>query len=156
MKGQTGLRPFVTTIVLISLFSFFIFAFAGNFIRSTNPDSEVLNSKYGLNSSIESLQSDLDSVSTLASTANQTLSGSSPSPIEYVYLIFNAAFDIPKSFLNFALNSIVTITNVLFPSLAGTGLGTIISVVLGLIASVFTITVIFLIIKAIRTGETER
>ena len=155
-KGAFGLREYVSLIVLIVLFTSFIFMFAGNYITATNPSSPVLDSKYKLNESIQSMNESLSEFSTISENVKTKLGDSTAESTSYIYLIFQGAFDIPKVFLDFVFNGFTSLTNILFPALTGTGWGSALAIVLGVIFSLVIVTIVFLIIYAIRTGVTER
>ena len=167
-KKGAGLRVFVIGLILIVLFSFFIFAFAIGFITETNPTSNVLTFHGGvLNNSYNSLNSQLSTFS--SQTCNNASGGtctsnsifgqmanSNPSPVDYLFLIFKGAFEIPKMLLSFSFGGIITIENILFTSLGGSGLGLGIVIGLNIIVTILVITLVLLIISAIRGGSTER
>ncbi len=153
---MVGLRPFTINIVLILLFVFFIGSFALNFIQTTNPTSEVLSDKYGLNNSVDSALESISSFSSFAENIRIQMASGNPTATDYLFLIFKGAFYIPYSFLNFIYSSITTLTNILFPALGGTGLGQLASISMGVLFASFLVTIVVLIVKAIRTGESER
>ena len=66
-KKGAGLRPWILSLVLVILGSFCFVAFAFNFIYQTNPTSDIFDSKYHINSSVVSMQQNLDD---FASTTN--------------------------------------------------------------------------------------
>lgn len=155
-KKGAGLRPFTISLMFVILFTFFILSFSGNFIMATNPNSEVLNSKYGLNQSIQLMNDSIDDYSALSTDVYTQLKEGKPSALDYVFLIFQGAFYIPISFLDFIFAGLVSLTSVLFPSLAGTGGGAIVAIVIGVLFSSLVITIVLLIVSAIRTGVSER
>ena len=155
-KRGTGLRPFTISIILVVLFSFVIFSFAGNFIQAKNPNSEILSSKYGLNQSIDTMNETISDFSDFSTNIRTQLGGANPSAVDYIFLIFQGAFYIPLAFLNFVFSGFTNITYVIFPALAGTGLGSVLSIIIGIILSSTIVTVVLLIVKSIRTGESER
>lgn len=147
-----GIKTWVLSLSLVILFSAFIFSFAGLFLQSSNPTSEVLSSKYGLDNSTTKLNEKLDEFSTVSNNVYSDLGGSIPSATDYLFLIFAGAFYIPYAFLSFSFGGLTTMIGVLLPSLAGTGLGTVVGVSLGVLFSAMLITVVLLIVRAIRTG----
>ncbi|MCK9544863.1 MAG: hypothetical protein M0R03_22850 [Novosphingobium sp.] len=158
-KKGAGLRPFTMSIIMIILFSFFIFGFIGNFITATNPTSELLGEKYRLNQSLNSMQENLDDFSTFSEslrTGDETMGGANPTALEYVFLIFKGAFYVPFAFIGFIFTGTTGIVNTLFPIFAGTGMGTLLTVVLDVIFAGIIVTIILLVVKMIRTGEGER
>lgn len=155
-KKGAALRPLVMNVVLVVLFTFFIFTFVGLIIQEQNPTSEILNSKYGLNSSIENMQGVIDEFEDTSNTVYTDLGSSEPTAVDFIFLIFKGAFYIPLAFLTFIFSGITAITNTIFPALSGTGLGSIVSITLGVLFSSIIVTIVLLIVKAIRTGESER
>ncbi len=151
-KGQ-GLKPFVVSIALVVLFTFFIFTFVGLALQEQNPNSEVLNSKYGLNESIDSMQGVVDDFTLTSDDVFGQMGESEPTAVDFIFLIFKGAFYIPLAFLAFVFSGITALTNTIFPALSGTGLGTIVSITLGVLFSSIIITIVLLIVRAIRTGE---
>jgi hypothetical protein len=167
-KKGFGLRPFVINLILLVLFSFFIIAFALGFISQTNPSSDVLTFHGGiLNNSYNSLNNQLNVFSTQtctnASGGNCTdnslfgkMAKSNPSPVDYLFLIFQGAFEIPKALLSFSFGGLITMENVIFLSLGGSGLGIGVVIGLNIVITILVITLVLLIVSAIRGGSTER
>lgn len=151
-KGQ-GLKPFVMSIVLVILFTFFIFRFVGLILQEQNPNSEVLNEKYGLNQSIDRMQGVLDEFKFTSDNTYDQMGESEPTAVDFIFLIFKAAFYIPFAFLTFTFSGISALTNTIFPALGGTGLGTLLTMTLELIVASMVVTIVLLIVKAARTGE---
>lgn len=154
----TGLRPFTETILIVCLFSFFILMFINNFLVYTNPNSAVLSSDYGIASSANKMN---ESIGQITSAGNdiQRLLGSAKVGGLSIFLIFQAAFDIPiaiwKVFVGTTSGIFTALASILFPGLSGFGAG-IFSFVVTVVITVLVIRAVFLSIKAIRTGESER
>lgn len=155
-----GLRPFVLSLVMVILGAFFIISFAVLFIQETNPTSPVLGSQYGLNASVSTMQDSLNGFKTISNDAQTTLSKSTPSAVDYLFLIFRDAFYIPLSFLQFASGGIATIGTLIFTltlgSVAGGSFASvsgILQIVSGIIMSGLIVTIVLLIIRAIRVGD---
>ena len=146
----------VMSIVLVILFTFFIFTFVGLILQEQNPTSEVLNSKYGLNDSIERMSSVVDEFAIVSDSVYDQMGESEPTAVDFIFLIFKGAFYIPYTFLAFVFSGLTALTVVIFPALAGTGLGSIVSITLGVLFSSIIVTIVLLIVKAVRTGEGER
>ena len=155
-KKGAGLSPYVMSLLMVILFSFFIFSFAGNFIRSTNPASEILEDKYGINETLEIIDHSINNFTQSSENVRSQLSGGNPTALEYVFLIFQGAFYIPWALLGFVTNGASMLVSITFPNLGGTGLGSLLVLIMNLIFSVIVITIVLLIVKAIRTGESER
>jgi len=155
-KKGAGLSPYVKSILIVILFSFFIFGFAGNFIRSTNPTSEILGEKYGINETLESIDSSISNFTQTSENLRTQLSEGNPTALEYVFLIFQGAFYIPWALLGFVTSGASLLVSIAFPSLGGTGLGSILVLVMNLVFASIILTIVLLIVKAIRTGESER
>lgn len=151
-KGQ-GLKPFVMSIVLVILFTFFIFTFVGLILQEQNPNSEVLSEKYKINQSISRMDKVLDDFKITSDNTYDQMGESEPTAVDFIFLIFKAAFYIPIVFLTFTFNGIDALTNTVFPALGGTGLGTLLNITLELVLASIIITIVLLIVKAARTGE---
>ena len=166
-KGQ-GLRPFILNLAVLIFLVLIIFFIVGNFLGSQNPSSPVLTYGNGfVNNSYSSMNNQLSAFSTTACsnvsggncTDNSifgTLSGSTPSPTDYLFLIFKGAFTIPYTFLTFAFTGIISIANVLYLAFGGGIGGTIIVAGIGLLISGLLVTVVLFIVSAIRSGSSER
>jgi len=155
-KKGTGLRPFIMSIVLIVMFSFFIFTFVGLVLQEQNPGSEVLDGKYGLNDSLDSMESVLDDFELTSDSVYDQMGESEPTAVDFIFLIFKGAFYIPYTFLLFTFRGTTALTTAVFPTLGGTGLGTLLSITLNIVLASIIVTVVLLIVKAARTGESER
>lgn len=160
-----GFRPFTINLVLLILCSFFILYFVATWIYNTNPSSDILSSRYGMNSSMQKLNQSIDSFRSATSGAYEILRKSDPKPTDYIFLIFRGAFEIPISFLSFVAGGVEAVGAIIVSSIVGIntdsawlkgGLGLILSLASGIISSALIFTLVFLVIKAIRTGETER
>lgn len=139
-------------------------AFAFNFLAETNPSSPIFDEKYAVRNATDQLRTGLSNFEDVANDVNVRLSKAQPSPLDYVFLIFLGAFQIPIVFLGFVFTSIKMILALLVGTIFGSigevaGSSTImglISLVSGVIFSILLVTIVLLIIKAIRTGESER
>lgn len=157
-KKGTGLRPFSIGIVMILLFSFFIFAFVGNFIQATNPSAPILIDSR-LTQSVINMQESISRLEPFSENlyrGDDTLGNPKPSAVEYIFLMFQGAFYIPLAFADFVYTGFKALINILLPTLSGTTAGTLITITMMVIFSVITITIVLLIVKTIRTGESER
>ncbi len=151
-----GLSPMVKRIAMVSLFSIFIFNFVFLFLSAYNPSSQVFSAKYGLNNSISNLTSSINDFSNTSNSVFSQLSSDKPTSVNFIFLIFKGAYYVPVSFLSFVWSSLVSIKEILFISLGGAGLGNILAISLSTIMASILITITLLIVKAIRTGESER
>lgn len=155
---MAGLRPFLTGVALVLLFSIASFTFMMTFIGENNPTSPIINDP-NINSSINTLKSATTSFSDAGSYVSNLLSEAEPSPL-YLFLIFGAAFYIPIAFIAFLAQGITGIITFVFITIfsGGQGVGQSNSywIVFSVISSILIITIVFLIVRAIRTGETER
>lgn len=153
---MAGLRPMLIGIMVVLLFAVAMLSFMIGFIQLNNPNSNIFDAKYGLNSSLNSLNHSISEFEKTGKAAQEIMNGAQASPVQYVFLIFKQAFDIPISFLGTAISSFGAIMGFIFAGIGGTaGLGSLF-LVFAVINTAIIITVIFLIIKAIRSGETER
>jgi hypothetical protein len=152
-RGAGGLRKFIISMIFVVGFSFLLLLFIGNFLKATNPTSPLLtDNSYGLNASMNSLNATMSSFTSTVNETQYTLQHSSPSPTSYLFLIFEGAFFIPWTMLKFVGSGVGSISTLLF-SMMGKSL--IWAIIIPLVIGGITITGVFLIVKAIRTGETE-
>ena len=149
----SGIRPFIMSMIAVIVFALFIILAAVSWIGQTNPNSPILNNTYGLNNSANTLTNSLNSFQNTTNFAAVKLSGEQPSPAQYIFLIFQGAFVIPLVFLSLMTSAAFTLPQILISQLGIFGL--LISVALGVISVGIVITVVFLLIKNLRTGESE-
>lgn len=160
-KGATGFRPFLISLTLVIVFALCIFLFMINFLEANNPSSEVLNSTFGLQGSVDRLNASVTDFSAGVVSAQNKLSNSELNPLEFIFLIFKDAFYIPRDFLLMAGTSITAIFGTMFPLLLqnsglGQGVAMAISILIGIISAALILTLVIWTIKFIRTGESER
>jgi len=149
-----GLNTFIKSIVGVVFISFLIFAFIGGFLAETNPTSELLSGKYGINSSQQLLNDTIDEYTVISENVFNQLDEDDPSKTDIFFLIVKSAFTIPKTFLSFMFNGVQAISLTLFPTFQGSGFGVILSIGLALIVASLIITAVLLLVRAIRTGDT--
>lgn len=154
-KKGLGLRPYITSIVLTVLFTLSILLFSIGYIQETNPDNSLLNDSR-LNNSITDLNTSINDLTSVSNSVYDQLGESEPTATDYLFLMFKGAFYIPIAFLGFLFNGITTIGSVLYITLGGGLLGGITTTIIGIITSILIIAVVFLIVKNIRSGESER
>jgi hypothetical protein len=149
----SGIRPIIENTFLIVLFGFFMIYFAYAFILNNNPSSAALdqlqNATLGFN----------DTINTFTNQANDTqnaLMNAKPSPTGFLFLIFEQAFYIPRTFMTLIAGTLKTIATVIFPLAGGSGMGMILTILLMAMTFGLVISIVFAIIKNIRTGEQER
>ena len=153
---MAGFRKYVISIITLIVFIFFIFSFIGSYLETTNPSSEILDDKYGINQTVQLTQ---DRLSTIEQQINQTsveLASAKPDPIGYLFLIARGLFYIPLTIFGFIVDGIVLLPTILFGGLGGTGMGSLLIFALSLITMVMIVTLVLLGIKTLRTGESER
>ena len=156
-KKAMGLRTMILNIVLFMLVLLLVLGFATQLINLNNPSSPILNdNQYGLNKSFNSLNSALGNVSSVANAIENQTQSSNPDPTSYVFLIFRGAFEVPISMLAFAFGSLTSIQTILFNITNNLTFGGLLLLVINLLIAGLTFTLIFLVIKFIRSGESER
>lgn len=153
---MAGFRQYVLGFVILILFTFCLFGFVLNFIAVKNLNHPILNNTYHLSSSMTNLNETLNSFTANTNESVASFNASEAEATDFLFLIFKGAFYIPKLFLSVILGGGQMLLTILLPSLNGTGLGSIISIVFTLIGGGIIVTFIFLAIKNIRTGESER
>jgi len=155
-KKGIGLRPMMTNLSLVLLFSFFMLSFVYTSIEIQNPNSDIFSDTYGLNNSKNSMESTLGNFTDTSDNIFNQIAEDKPTAVDFLFLIFKGAFYIPWTFLSFAITSLNALVVVIFPALAGTGLGSITTTATAIMLSSILVTIVLLTVKAIRTGESER
>lgn len=149
---MSGLRPFITGVGIIMIFGIAMYMFMIGIISQNNPDPDFLG---GQNSSLSSLQDRADELQDLGESSRGLLQNAELSPT-YIFVIIKAAFDIPIGFIGFFVNSIITIfKDVIWATIFGVEANEF-DIVYGVLSAIVLLTIVLLILKAIRTGETER
>lgn len=159
---MAGSRPFILSLIMAILGIFLILGFVFTFITINNPSSDIFDEEYGLNDSITTMQASMDSFVNITNTAKATFDKAKPSPLDYVFLIFYEAFEIPKALFVFIFGGITSLQGIYFNILQGS-VGALWPASAGVLAMVSVIitaglilTGIFLLIRTIRSGESER
>jgi len=150
-----GFSQLVKNSVIAVVFIIMIFAFVLSFLYANNSNAEILNSKYNLTGTFSAFNSTMSGFQQTANSATQQLGASTPSATQFLFLIFEAAFTIPKLFLTGLVGTINLIFTGLFPGLGGAGMGPALSIVFGMVIIIEIVSIVFLLIKTIRTGESE-
>lgn len=150
---MAGLRGFIIGLALVIVFTFACFNFLTSFLYLNNPSAELFNEP-SVNQSIVQLESATNSFQNASAGAQKLMSEAKLSPL-YIFLIFEESFKIPISFLAFIFQGLFAVGNIIFVQVIGMGLGGL-ALVFNVILAALTITAVFLIIRAIRSGETER
>lgn len=146
---MAALNPMIKGFVAVMLITSFMMIFAITFISETNPNglnnSNLQNYSDSMNSNLNNLTSNVDS-------AVYNLKTAKLSPL-YLFIMFENAFYIPWSYLVFLTKSAASVPMVLFPMFGGNPA---IATAITIFFTVIVATIVFLIVKAIRTGESER
>lgn len=148
---MAALRPMWVAIFLVGLFAFSVFTFTFGLINKNNPTSSVLTSPafndtyVGLNNSLSSFQS---SVSNLQNITQNDKKQSTVS----VFLILDSILTVPWSLVTLAYGIVNIMANFVFVYLFGGNTYILFGVLLGILTGTF----LFLIIKFVRSGESER
>lgn len=151
---MAGFKNFVIGMGIVLFSTLLIFGFVTGFLGQTNPNSDILNGKYGLSTTQNNIQNSLSSFSSTATSIQGQFANSTPTATDYLFLIFRGAFYIPLTIFNLIITSITTLGSAIYGLSFGLPLYLRIGLNL-LMASLITIGVL-LGIKAIRTGESER
>lgn len=152
-RGVGGLRRFVIGLLFAVVFSFVLILFVTQFLNQTNPSSELLGDKYKLNESMVSLNNSMTQFQTTVNQTQAILADSDTSKAGVVlFLIFQGAFQIPKAVLAFIGSGVTSLSTFVFGAAGNQGP---LALVFPLIIAGIVITGVFLIVKSIRTGETE-
>jgi hypothetical protein len=149
-----GSRPMIIGFIFVITFTFLIAGFVSTFISSTNPTSSVLTANSNLlgtiNKSTTTMMADMKS---LSNQSAYDLQQAKANPTSYLFLIVEAAFTIPKLFLLPIINGIITLNDILVPIFGGVP-----AFAWGfmMVISGLTISLVFYLIKTVRSGESER
>lgn len=153
-KGLFGLQQWVTSLIAIILVSFLMLSFVLNFISIKNPSSNIFDSKYGLNNSLNSMNSRLFLFEGMTNNIKSTLSNSNAAISDYVFLIFKEAFYIPITILQFVGGSLADMSNLFNNMLSKqTGLSPMIITLISVLISGLIFITVVLVIRYIRTGQ---
>ena len=154
---MAGFRMTLGGIFLAGAFVFAILMFTVSFITINNPeDGNTINTTFGLNSSISKLFTTMQEFNATINDAKSKLDNSSPLPLQFAFLIAYVFFEIPKMFLGVILNMVNFFTVFIDDSFAQTGFGQALSFAIQIGTALAYVAIVFLIIKFIRTGESER
>lgn len=155
---MAGLRPVVSGIGIVVLFSIALFSFMFSYLGENNPTHPIITYPYA-NSTLNTLHNSGDQLVSAGNTIQSLIQNAEPSPV-FIFLIFKAAFDIPLAFLTFAIQGSAGLVTFLFTTLfssgQGTGSGSSYSIVFGIISAILVIAIVIVVVRAVRTGETER
>lgn len=149
-----GLRQFLAGTGLVIVFGIAVYMFLIGMVSQNNPSSDIFYDPQ-LNQSLNPLQDRATELQELGGTSKTLLMERSEPSLSYIYLIVYSALAIPLGFVLFLTKSIFTIMGVLWNSLVGIG-GSSFDIVFGAITSILIITIVILVMRAIRTGETEK
>jgi hypothetical protein len=159
---MAGLRPFLAGIGLVILFGIALFTFMVEFIAVNNPDPiGLVASNPQINATMQSFNARAAELEALGESSKRLLTDAEPSPT-YIFLIGLAFFQIPWYTVSFLAGSIGTIGLMMWTMFFGVGSSPFsvgsspFSVILGVVNGILIIGVVLAIVKAIRTGESER
>ena len=161
-KGATGLSPWITGLIVTIFFTFCMVGFSINFLNYSNSSSEILSSKYGLNQTYNNMTSAFSDFNQISNETKNKMVSAEPDPTSFVFLIFQQAFYIPKAMITFIAGGIISMQQVLYNSLALnsggqiSAVGVILTTAITILISGLILTAVFLVLKNIRTGESER
>lgn len=155
MDKRGALSPLLSNLLVVTIAGVFIMM--GLYLAvssSPNPDAQALvqfqNSTINLNNSLTEFTNSGNNIKDMLGNSTSQVN-----PVFSVFLIFQAAFDIPKSLLDLAITSIQALTGILFPNLNGT-FSIVIGIVMATIMAWLFIEIVLAIVSAIRTGNSER
>lgn len=154
-KGQLGARQITINIAIIVISVLFLLLFAVSFLQNTNPESDFLTDDR-INNSVQSLNNSANEFNDMSESTFNILRAVAEPSVSNAILIFKEAFSIPIQFLSFMFNGVNGIKEFLFIAFGGGIVGTVVFLGLGLLVSGILVTAVFLFIKFLRTGESER
>jgi hypothetical protein len=150
-----GLRPLISGLIMIVIFSFCLVTFAIIFITQNNPESEIAYDE-SLNRFQSSLSGNASAFKEMQESTSALLSSDDPSATDYLFLIFKSAFYIPKTLFSLVGSTITLFFSFIFEQLGGGEANNPLFVVFIMVNAIIIITAILYVIKAIRSGEVER
>lgn len=151
-KGVFGLKMAIISLIALVLFSYLILGFAYNFISVKNPSSPVLT--YGNNSlpnSINSMNNSLEDIRSLSDDVKQDFIDSEPSATDYLFLIFQGAFFIPKAIFYVLISGLQTLITVM--TFGSVGSSTAIATSILILSAGIIIVIVLVAIRFIRSGN---
>lgn len=154
-KGQLGARQVIINLGVVLVVTLYILLFMVSYLTVTNPNSELLSDDRLADATIN-INNSVNSFTSTSESAYTILDAVTTPSVDNAILIFKEAFDIPKSFLSFLFNGIVGINDLIVITFGGGAVGYAVSLALNLAVASFLVTVVFLFIKFLRTGESER
>lgn len=147
---MAGARPFWVSIVVVAMFFFVLIMFANLFLNANTPSNPMMEdvkfkSQYqGLNKSLNALQSNSEGW-------YDVLKNDKPS-VTFVFLVLASIASLPFTMFASTLGMIKSMLSILFENILGPEFG----VIIGILTSIALVVIIFIIVKIIRIGETER
>lgn len=155
---MAGLSNFLKGSAALIIFCIALFTFMLTFLNHNNPTHPIITDPY-VNTSITNIKSAGNTLTSVGNTVQDLLQNGQPS-VQYVFLIFSAAFYIPLAFLGFLIQSsaaIVTfVFSTIFTSGQGSGSSASFGILFNILSALITIGIVIAIVRAVRTGETER
>jgi hypothetical protein len=155
-KKARAFVQIVLGIIVITFFAMTLVAFPLRFIGETNPNSEIItegslsNSYYSMNSSLKNLENMKDNI-------QAQLSGAKVTPADYIFLIFQGAFEIPKTMFSFVVSGVVSISELFTGGLvADSGISMVITTGVSILFAGIIIIIVIAVIKFIRGNDAER
>lgn len=152
---MAGLKQVITGWSLILLFGICLIFFMLQMITVNNPDSTTnLQTNAYVNASLTRFTSSTDSLQTVGQQAQDLIASSEPSPV-FTFLILKSAFQIPLAFFSFLLNAVISISLLPWIVIFGQGANDYF-IILTVVNALIIIGIVLAILKAIRSGETDR
>lgn len=152
---MAGIRPFAIGLGVVLFSILLIYTTTSGIIGGTNPTNPLLiDSVYGINNTTTSITNSLEQFSSTSEQVRADFANSSPSATDFLFLIFKGAFFIPLKVFGLMVSSVVSASNVLLG--VTRGLPLVAKIGVNLLFSALLFTAVFLGIKVIRTGESER
>ena len=148
---MAGLRQYTVGLGFVLLFGICLIIFMFQFIGLNNPTSPVMTDSRA-NNTLAEFQARGTELQQLGNEISVVLSLDQPNPV-YLFLIIPQAFFIPIKFIAIVIKSTATLLATFFAIFFGTGTGAF-AVVLGITSGLILISIVLIILKAIRTGDT--
>lgn len=139
------------SMLLLGLFSIALLSFIISFTTENNPNHPVMSNPAFNSTWLNLTRAMSSSDSTVTEMSNKTQGDKGNQPIS-VFLILNSFLEVPWTLYTVSVGTVKIVWYFVFATLFGNNF----NILSGTILAIMSATVLFLIIKNIRTGESER
>lgn len=147
---MAGLRQIWISLFLIALFTLACLTFAFKFISTNDSNNAILNDS-AFNNTFRNLNSSLSALQLQTTQEKNATEGAKGNTIS-LFLILDYFLFVPWHLINFGISIFGIVQDFIFFQIFGGNFYVVFATLTGLLTG----TIIFLVIKFIRTGESER